>query len=132
MSDFDSKLAGKMNYYVLGYLAGIGRKKRAAQRDVWSDMRSLAYFGLCDCERKRERYDEAIAYCQRSLRYDSQEPYVHYVLALSYARRAQKLQSVEQFAAARSHFQKVLDINPDLAEADFARKNIASIDAALR
>ncbi len=132
LSDFDSKLAGKMNYYVLGYLAGIGRKKRAAQRDVWSDMRSLAYFGLCDCERKLEHYDEAIAYCQRSLRYDSQEPYVHYVLALSYARRAQKLQSVEQFAAARSHFQKVLDINPDLAEADFARKNIASIDAALR
>ena len=132
LSDFDSKLAGKMNYYVLGYLAGIGRKKRAAQRDVWSDMRSLAYFGLCDCERKLERYDEAIAYCQRSLRYDNQEPYVHYVLALSYARRAQKLQSVEQFAAARSHFQKVLDINPDLAEADFARKNIASIDAALR
>ena len=36
------------------------------------------------------------------------------------------------FAAARSHFQKVLDINPDLAEADFARKNILSIDAALR
>jgi tetratricopeptide (TPR) repeat protein len=132
LSDFDSKLAGKMNYYVLGYLAGIGRKKRAAQRDVWSDMRSLAYFGLCDCERKRERFDEAIAYCQRSLRYDSQEPYVHYVLALSYARRAQKLQSVEQFAAARSHFQKVLDLNPDLAEAAYARKNIQSIDAALR
>jgi len=132
LSDFDSKLAGKMNYYVLGYLAGIGRKKRAAQRDVWSDMRSLAYFGLCDCERKRERYDEAIAYCQRSLRYDGQEPYVHYVLGLSYARRAQKMQSVEQFAAARSHFQKVLDINPDLAEAEFARKNIVSIDAALR
>jgi tetratricopeptide (TPR) repeat protein len=132
LSDFDSKLAGKMNYYVLGYLAGVGRKKRAAQRDVWSDMRSLAYFGLCDCERKRERFDQAIAYCQRSLRYDPQEPYVHYVLGLSYARRAQKLQSVEQFAAARSHFQKVLDLNPDLAEAGFARKNIQSIDAALR
>lgn len=132
LSDFDSKLAGKLNYYVLGYLAGIGRKKRAAQRDVWSDMRSLAYFGLCDCERKLEKYDEAIAYCTQSLRYDDQEPYVHYVLGLSYARRAQKMQSVEQFAAARSHFQKVLDINPDLAEAEFARKNIQNIDAALR
>ena len=31
LSDFDSKLAGKMNYYVLGYLAGIGKKKRAAK-----------------------------------------------------------------------------------------------------
>jgi len=132
LSDFDSKLAGKMNYYVLGFLAGIGKKKRAAQTDVWNDMRSLAYFGLCDCQRKLERFDEAIAYCTRALRYDQQEPYVHYVLGLCYARRAQKQQSVEQFAAARSHFQKVLDLNPDLAEADFARKNILSIDAALR
>ncbi|HEU0120609.1 MAG TPA: tetratricopeptide repeat protein [Bryobacteraceae bacterium] len=132
LSDFDSKLAGKMNYYVLGYLAGMGRKKRAAQTDVWADMRSLAYFGLCDCERLQDRFDEAIAYCTRSLRYDNQEPYVHYVLALSYARRAKKMQSVEQYAAARSHFQKVLDINPDLAEADYARKNIQAIDAALR
>ena len=132
LSDFDSKLAGKMNYYVLGYLAGIGRKKRAAQTDVWNDMRSLAYFGLCDSERKRERYDEAVGYCQRALRYDQQEPYVHYVLALCYARRGEKMQSLEQFAAARGHFQKVLDLNPDLAEAEFAKKNIQSIDAVLR
>ena len=26
LSDFDSKLAGRMNYYVLGFLAGIGKK----------------------------------------------------------------------------------------------------------
>jgi len=42
------------------------------------------------------------------------------------------MQSLEQFAAARGHFQKVLDLNPDLAEAEFAKKNIQSIDAALR
>ena len=34
LSDFDSKLAGKLNYYVLGSLVGMGRKKRVAERDI--------------------------------------------------------------------------------------------------
>src|SRR5262249_26089608 len=39
LSDFDSKLAGKLNYYVLGSLIGFGKKKRAAQTDIWKDLR---------------------------------------------------------------------------------------------
>ncbi len=34
--------------------------------------------------------------------------------------------------AARQHFVAMLNINSDLAEADLARKNIASIDAYLK
>lgn len=132
LSDFDAKLAGKLNYYVLGYLAGIGKKKRAAQRDVWADLRNMAYFGLCDCERKRENFEAAIGYCQRALRYDPQDPYSHYVLALSYARSAQSKQSVELYAAALKHFRRMLDLNPDLTESSYARKNVAAIEAALR
>ena len=82
LSNFDSKLAGKMNYYVLGYLFGVGRKKRAAQTDTWRDLRSLAYFGMCDAERNLMQFDPAIAYCQKSLAYDRGDPYTHYALAL--------------------------------------------------
>ena len=49
LSDFDSKLAGKLNYYVLGSLFGAGHMGHASQHDIWRDMRSLAYFGVCDC-----------------------------------------------------------------------------------
>jgi len=56
-----------MNYYVLGFLVGFGRKKRAAQRDVWQDLRSLAYFGLCDSQRLLNNFDTAIGYCQKAL-----------------------------------------------------------------
>ena len=132
LSDFDSKLSGKLNYYVLGYLAGLGKKKRAAQRDVWAELRSMAYFGLCDCERKRENFDAAIAYCQRALRYDPQDAFSHYVLGLSYARNAEKKQSVELYAAALKHFRRMLDLNPDLNESDYAKKNVQAIEAALR
>src|SRR5712692_2978149 len=66
LSDFDSKLAGRLNYYVVGFLVGLGKKKRAAQTDTWRDLRSLAFFGLCDSERKESHFDTGVAYCQKS------------------------------------------------------------------
>ena len=132
LSDFDSKLAGKMNYYVLGFLAGFGKKKRAAQTDIWKDLRSLAYFGICDCQRKLKNYDAAIANCQKALNYDPEDPYIHYALGLVYAYKAQATSSIETLSAARQHFAAMLKLNSDMAEAEYARKNIASIDAALK
>ncbi len=131
LSDFDSKLAGKLNYYVAGFLIGYGRKKRASQRDIWQDLRSLAYFGLCENAKNLKRYDEAIAYCQRSLTYDPGDAFAHYLLGLSYSYQAQKTGSLELLAAARVSFQKMLTLNPDLEEAGFARKNLTAIDSAL-
>jgi tetratricopeptide (TPR) repeat protein len=132
LSDFDSKLAGKMNYYVLGFLAGFGKKKRAAQPDIWKDLRSLAYFGICDSQRKLSDYDAAISSCQRALAYDPEDPYVHYALGLVYARKAQVTGQIETLPAARQHFAAMLRLNSDMSEAEYARKNIASIDAALK
>jgi tetratricopeptide (TPR) repeat protein len=132
LSDYNSKLAGKMNYYVLGFLAGFGKKKRAAQPDIWKDLRSLAYFGICDSQRKLSNYDAAISSCQRALAYDPEDPYVHYALGLVYARKAQATGQIETLPAARQHFSAMLKLNSDMAEAEYARKNIASIDAALK
>ena len=131
LSDFDSKLAGKLNYYVVGFLIGNGKKKRAAQQDIWKDLRSLAYFGVCDAERKLSNFDAAIENCQRSLNYDPEDPYVHYALALCYARKAQSTGSIETLPAARKHFRAMLDINSEMVEAEFARKNLASIEEVL-
>jgi tetratricopeptide (TPR) repeat protein len=127
LSDFDSKLAGKLNYYALGFLIGQGKKKRASQTDIWKDLRSLAYFGLCDAERKLNNFDAAIGYCQRSLGYDAGDPYVHYALGLCYMRKAQTTGSVAMLPAACSHFRTMLGLNPDLAESEYARKNLAGI-----
>jgi tetratricopeptide (TPR) repeat protein/uncharacterized caspase-like protein len=131
LSDFDSHLAGQLNYYVLGFLAGFGKKSRAAQQDIWKDLRSLAYFGICDCERNLAHFDSAITYCQRSLIYDPQDPYAHYALGLSYMRKAVESGSVAELDPALRHFRQMLAINSDLSEADYARQNIASIQNAL-
>jgi tetratricopeptide (TPR) repeat protein len=132
LSDFDSKLAGKLNYYVVGFLIGTGKKKRANLQDIWKELRSMAYFGLCDSERKMSHFDRAIDYCQQSLVYDPGDPYVHYALGLAFARKAAESGSIETLPAARKHFRAMLDINGDLSESEYARKNIAAIDSALQ
>ncbi len=132
LSDFDSKLAGQLHYYVLGSLFGIGRKKRAGTQDIWKDLRSLAYFGICDCERKLSRFDTAIQYCQKSLTYDAKDPFAHYALGLAFMTKAVNTGSTAELAPALQHFQQMLAINPDLDEAKNARQNITNIQQFLK
>ena len=131
LSDFDSRLAGKMNYYVLGYLIGFGKKKRAAQKDVWQDLRSLAYFGLCDSQRMLNNYDSAITYCEKALSYDPTDPFAHFGLALSYTSKAQASGEVEPLIPARKHFSETIALDPYMPESERAKKYIARIDTLL-
>jgi len=132
LSNFDSKLAGQLNYWVRGFLIGGGRKSRASQRDIWKDMRSLAHFGICDCERLLKRIDEALAQCQKALSYDPQDPYIHYLLGRLYAARAEETSSLESAATAAKYFRSTLQLNPEIEYAQGTRQMLANIDRALR
>jgi len=110
----------------------MGKKKRAAEQDIWKDLRSLAYFGMCDSEHKLKHYDLAILDCQKALTYDRADPYTYYALALAYAYQGQRTGSYELLAAALQNFHSMLEINPDLEEAAKARDNVAAIEAALK
>jgi tetratricopeptide (TPR) repeat protein len=131
LSDFDSKLAGQLNYYVIGSLFGLGKKHRAGTHDIWQEKRGLALFGLCDCEYRLKQYDSAIGYCQKSLTYFGQDPYAHYALGLSFMHKAADSGSVAELRPALKHFEQVVALNPDMDEAKIARQNIATIQKAL-
>jgi len=132
LSDFDSKFAGKLNYYVLGSLVGMGRKKRVAERDIWNDYHNMAWYGMCECERKAANLDTAIADCQKALTYDAKDPFAHYTLGLAFMTKAVNTGSVAELDPALKHFQQMLDLNPDMDEASIARKNIAAIQQYLK
>jgi len=131
LSDFDSHLGGQLNYFVLGSLFGIGKKARAGTHDIWSELRSFAWFGICECERRQSQWDQAIASCQRSLSYYANDPYAHYALGLSYMYKANATNSIAELGPAVKHFQIMLAINPDMDEAKYARQDIATIQKAL-
>lgn len=130
LTDFNSKLAGNLNYYALGFLVGMGKKRRASQQDIWKDMRSLAWFGICDADRKLNSYGSAIEACNQALRYDSEDPYTHYVLGLSYAHQANAQNDRNLCTPAIRHFETMLEINPELEQAEFARKNVGALRKA--
>lgn len=131
LSDFDSKLAGQLNYWVVGFLVGRGHKTHAGARDIWRDLRSLAYFGLCDCDRQLKRFDEAVEECRMSLRYDPDDSQTHYLMGLTYAMKAQKSASLEPLAAASLHFRSMLRLNPDAPQAEDVKKMLANYDQLL-
>jgi tetratricopeptide (TPR) repeat protein/uncharacterized caspase-like protein len=131
LSNFDSGVAGKVNYYVAGYLFGLGKKRRAAQADIWKEMHSEANFGLCECEAHQKRYDEAIGDCQKAIAFDPTDPFAHYRLALTFSEKYNASGGLGLLAAARKHFDTVLELNPDTPEAGKARKYIQNIDTVL-
>ncbi len=132
LSNFDSGKAGQLNYYVVGFLVGLGKRKRATQQDIWKDLRSIALFGLCDCESQVSRFDPAIRYCQEALRYDQGDPYIHYALGLAFLQKAVQSGKTEMLPAALKHFRKMLEINPDLEQSQMARQNIANIEGFMK
>ena len=131
LSNFDSGMAGKINYYVAGYLLGYGVKKRAAQADIWKQLRGQANTGLCDCEWMQKRFDSAIHYCQTALTLTPTDLFTNYRLGILYSEQYNKLGGVALLAAARKHFESVIEQNPDANEADRSRKYVRNIDAVL-
>jgi uncharacterized caspase-like protein/tetratricopeptide (TPR) repeat protein len=132
LSDFDSKLAGKINYYALGYLTGMGKKKRAAQQDIWMDLRNQAYFGLCDCNRLSKSFDDAIKYCETALTYDRQDPFSHYALGWVFLQKYNTAGGLGLLAAAREHFNSVIDFNANTDEAAKSKKYVQNIEDVLQ
>jgi hypothetical protein len=133
LSHFDSSAMEKFfGYHLAGFTLGIGKKKRAGTTDVWREMRSLAYFALCNCELELHHYDNAIAYCQKSLSFDKEDPFTHYALGWSYLRQADSSGEVGLLPAARKHFSTMLAISPDIEYAAKVKKQVAAIDTFLK
>lgn len=129
LSNFESTTAAKFGYYAIGFK--FFKKKRAATQDVWKDLRSLAYFGLCDAERHVNHFDNAITYCQKALSFDNQDPFTHLALANAYVWQADVSGDTSLLPAARKHFQQMITLNPDLEETKRAKEYIARIDKFL-
>jgi tetratricopeptide (TPR) repeat protein len=116
---------------------GIGSKRRAAQQDIWREMHGQANLGICDCEWMQKRDDQAIPYCQRALSLLPDDPWGNYRLGLIYIEQANAASAdgtqttLGLLSAARTHFSRVIATNPDIDEADRARKYISRIDTAL-
>lgn len=131
LTNFDSGTVGKLNYYLLGSLIGVGKKTRAAQADIWKEQRGTANLGLCVCEDMQKHYVAALPLCQKALTYMPNDMLAHYHTAMIYVEQSNQNASPALLSAARTHFQQVVAANPDAEQATRARTYIARIDTAL-
>lgn len=139
LSNFQAGAGGKFNYYVMPWLIGTGSKKRAAQTDIWKDLRAQANFGLCDCDYLLKHYDSAIKHCEAALTYDPQNLYAQYRLGILYSSEFNALNTsatsapngLDLLVEARKHFSSVIALNSDIDQAKYSRKYIQNIDQVL-
>jgi uncharacterized caspase-like protein/tetratricopeptide (TPR) repeat protein len=141
LTNFNSGALGNANYYLAGFLLGIGRKHHAAEQDIWKEQQGQANLGICDCEWMQKRYDTAIPFCEKALTYMPADLWANYRLGVIYIEQANagaqaagsaNASSVtDLLKEARIRFANVVTVNPDTDEASRARQYIARIDAAL-
>jgi tetratricopeptide (TPR) repeat protein len=135
LTNFNSGVGGQVNYYLAGFLLGMGKKHRAAEQDIWR---------ICDCEWMQKRNDAAIPYCLKALSLLPSDLWANYRLGLIYVEQANaKTQTanaaiskdsgdvVSLLKEAKTRFSNVIAANPDTDEASRARQYISRIDSAL-
>jgi uncharacterized caspase-like protein/tetratricopeptide (TPR) repeat protein len=143
LTSFNSGIMGNANYYVAGFLLGIGHKHHAAEQDIWREQQGQANLGICDCEWMQKRDDAAIPYCEKALSFMPSDLWANYRLGLIYVEKANagaqgtngagtlSAQAVMNLLSeARIRFANVVAANPDTDEASRARQYISRIDAA--
>jgi uncharacterized caspase-like protein/tetratricopeptide (TPR) repeat protein len=142
-TNFNSGVLGNANYYVLGFLLGMGKKHHAAEQDIWREQQGQANLGICDCEFMQKRYDAATPFCDKALTLMPSDLWANYRLGVIYIEQANAhAQAVDAASAntqsakdllkaARVRFENVVTVNPDTNEAGLARQYIAKIDTAL-
>lgn len=143
LTSFNSGVMGNANYYVAGFLLGIGHKHHAAEQDIWREQQGQANLGICDCEWMQKRDDAAIPYCEKALSFMPSDLWANYRLGLIYVEKANagaqstngtatlSAQAVMSLLSeARIRFANVVAANPDTDEASRARQYISRIDAA--
>ena len=143
LTNFNSGALGNANYYLAGFLLGIGRKHHAAEQDIWREQQGQANLGICDCEWMQKHYDTAVPFCEKALSYMPADLWANYRLGVIYieqanagaqaagAASASAGSVTDLLKAARVRFANVVTVNPDTDEANRARQYIARIDAAL-
>jgi uncharacterized caspase-like protein/tetratricopeptide (TPR) repeat protein len=143
LTGFNSGVGGDVNYYLAGFLLGMGSRKRAAEQDIWKQQQGQANLGICDCEWMQKRDDAAIPYCEKALSLMPGDLWANYRLGLIYVEKANSgslpgataamnsQQIIALLSQARQRFASVIAANPETDEAGRARQYISRIDVAL-
>jgi uncharacterized caspase-like protein/Tfp pilus assembly protein PilF len=127
LTEFEAGWAERVTFW-FGHGA---TKRRPSQRQVHAAQRNLAYFGLCNCEQQLGNLTRALFLCSKALRYDSDDPYVWYMLGHVHRDLYNAFSSRRDLESAREQYARVVSNYPDLEYSKSARQYVEQIDRVL-
>jgi tetratricopeptide (TPR) repeat protein len=132
LTDFDATTTEKIGFYLLSNpFTSVFSKKRATQKQVYQDQRNIGFFGLCDCEHRLGNFARAENFCRKALSYDPDDIYSYFKLGRIALDVYNKTSSRDALMSARSNFAKMLALNSEVTEAEYARKYLQAIDQTI-
>ena len=119
LTNFRSSLGERLAFHFIGF--GAGRRRHADREEAWRNLRTAGYLGLCITERRTANPLRAREYCRRAVDHSEQNPIAHFLLGNVNRDLFNSHQSCEYLSAAARSYNRMLELNEHLAEADNAR-----------
>ncbi len=119
LTNFRSSLGERLAFHFIGF--GAGRRRHADREEAWRNLRTAGYLGLCITEQRTANPLRAREYCRRAVDHSEQNPIAHFLLGNVNRDLFNSHQSCEYLSAAARSYNRMLELNEHLAEADNAR-----------
>jgi tetratricopeptide (TPR) repeat protein len=128
-TNFQNPAYEQIAFYFIGF--GIGARSHADRQQSYAYQRTVAFQGLCSCEKSLGNPMKATAYCQQAIHYDSKDPVTYFLLGNAYRDLYNSYTRLDDLLSARKSYAQSLSLNPDLEFSVTARGYLESIDTLL-
>lgn len=129
LSDFDPNPYLKAFLYLV---SPTSTSRNASRKSVYRDRKNQALLGLCICEQNLNNYNVATQYCRKALDYDPKDAFCYFHLGWINLLQYNATLHRQHLIAAKVHFLKMIEINPDLEESGRARQYLEQINSVLK
>jgi tetratricopeptide (TPR) repeat protein len=116
-------------FHFIGF--GLGGKKHADREVAYRSLRSSGFLGMCLSQQKLGNPLKAKEYCERAIKYDSDDAIAHFILGNVYRDLYNINNQCNHLLSARDSYSKMLKLNPDLAESKNAKKYLAQFQGLM-
>jgi tetratricopeptide (TPR) repeat protein len=107
------------------------QKHRSGRRVIYRSQAASANYGLCACENGLQDYQRAIAFCDRVLTIDKDDPETHLLLSESYKGLFNRENRRDYLLRTKENIEATLRLNPNIDKAPQLKAKLKDITEIL-
>ncbi len=130
LTNYSTPAGDWIAFHFIGF--GIGSRRHADRQISYTALRNAGFLGMCLCEENLGNPLKAREYCQRAIKYDSEDPIAHFILGNVYRDLFNtNTERCDYILLARDSYSRVIKLNPDIAESKNAKIYLSRIEQIL-